>query len=230
MSTLSDPRITILGNSSIGIFGFSTDKYTIVPNGVKKSTMDTMKEHLQNKLIISTIANSHLNGLFAIGNSNSIILPSLVTQDEFEFIESQVPLDVNIHVLNSKITALGNTIICSDDAALVSNEFSSKQVKTIAEYLEVDKIQTAKYLNSTLLGSMIFMTNKGFLTHPLLNDVDIQWISDFFGINGNVVTVNRGMPYPRLGIIANSKGVIVGSDTTGPEILRITETLNASLF
>ena len=41
----------------------------------------------------------------------------------------------------------------------------------------------------------------------------------------DVVTVNRGTPYPRPGLMGNDNGVLVGSDTTGPEIMRIFDVL-----
>ncbi len=225
MSNILDPRITFLGNSSIGIFGLSTDRYTLVPNGLKSTVLNTIKQHLKTDVVISSISNSHLNGIFSVGNSNHLLLPGLVSEDEFNRINEQLPSDVSVHVLQSKITALGNTIICSDKAALVSNEFPNSQKKLIAEYLDVEVIDTKQFMSSSLIGSMIFLSNQGFLTHPLFEDEDIQWLSDYFSIQGNVVTVNRGMPYPRLGIIANSNGTLVGSDTTGPEILRISEIL-----
>jgi translation initiation factor 6 len=34
-------------------------------------------------------------------------------------------------------------------------------------------------------------------------------------------TVNGGMPYVKSGLLANNKGVVVGGNTTGPEVLRI---------
>jgi len=41
----------------------------------------------------------------------------------------------------------------------------------------------------------------------------------------NVGTVNRGNIFVRSGIVANSKGALVGYETTGPELLRIQSAL-----
>ncbi len=224
MNGQPDPRIDILGNSSIGIFGFSTDKYTLLPYNIKSNLIEAAETILKNDVILSTVANSHLNGLFAVGNSNHLLLPGLVSNEELDHIASKLNSDVTVHVLDSKITALGNTIVASDGVALVHPEFTMEEKKQISEMLDVE-VETHDVGISPLIGSLMFRSNKGFLVHPYLEDEEIEWLSSFFKVQGDVVTVNRGLPYPRLGIIANKNGILVGSDTTGPEILRIYEML-----
>ncbi|MCK5423632.1 MAG: translation initiation factor IF-6 [Deltaproteobacteria bacterium] len=224
MNGQPDPRIDILGNSSIGIFGFSTDKYTLLPYNIKSNLIEAAETILKNDVILSTVANSHLNGLFAMGNSNHLLLPGLVSNEELDHIASKLNSDVTVHVLDSKITALGNTIVASDGVALVHPEFTMEEKKQISEMLDVE-VETHDVGISPLIGSLMFRSNKGFLVHPYLEDEEIEWLSSFFKVQGDVVTVNRGLPYPRLGIIANKNGILVGSDTTGPEILRIYEML-----
>ena len=224
MNGQPDPRIDILGNSSIGIFGFSTDNYTLLPYNIKPNLIENAESILKNVVILSTVANSHLNGLFAVGNSNHLLVPGLVSNEEIEHITSKLNSDVTVHVLDSKITALGNTIVTSDDVALVHPEFTLEERKEISDFLDVE-VETHDVGISPLVGSLMFRSNKGFLVHPYLEDEEIEWLSSFFKVQGDVVTVNRGLPYPRLGIIANKNGILVGSDTTGPEILRIYEML-----
>lgn len=225
LNNILDPRIDILGNSSIGIFGFSTDTYTFLPNTTKSRVANIAKSILKTDLILTSLSNSNLNGLFAIGNKNHILLPHLVSESELNSIQVQISSDVSLHVIDSKITAFGNTIVCNDKIAIVHKEFSIKEKKLIGDYLDVE-ILTKSFLDNSLLGSMIFLSSKGFLTHPLFEEEDLEWLSAVFGVKGDVVTVNRGTPYPRLGIIANKNGILIGSDTTGPEIMRISSVLN----
>jgi translation initiation factor 6 (eIF-6) len=44
-------------------------------------------------------------------------------------------------------------------------------------------------------------------------------------VKTDVCTINRGIPYPRVGILANSNGAVIGTDSTGPESMRIFEIL-----
>jgi translation initiation factor 6 len=80
-------------------------------------------------------------------------------------------------------------------------------------------------MNTTIVGSLIYGNQNGILAHPLISDDDLDFIEDFFNTKVDVVTVNRGTPYPRPGLMGNDNGVLVGSDTTGPEIMRIFDVL-----
>ena len=42
----------------------------------------------------------------------------------------------------------------------------------------------------------------------------------------DIGTVNLGSPYIAIGLVANSNGALVGSETTGPEIVKISHALN----
>ena len=72
---------------------------------------------------------------------------------------------------------------------------------------------------------MIFRNDFGFLTHPLVAYEELEWLSDLFKTRGDVVTINRGTPYPRPGIVGNKNGILIGSDSSGPELMRIYEIL-----
>lgn len=216
--------INILGNSSIGIFGIATDQYSIFPYNIKEKTLDQIKKTLKVDLVITSISNSHLTGLFAVGNNNHLLLPDFVTDDEIANIKNQLNEKITIHIIKSKITALGNTIVSSDSVALVHPEFTQEEKKNIADCLDVS-IDSKYILNSPLVGSLIFKNLNGLLTHPLIPERDLEWLSNYFKIPSDVVTVNRGTPFPRPGIIANKNGILTGSDTSGPEMMRIYEIL-----
>ncbi len=225
MNLLDDPRIELLGNSSIGIFGFSTNSYAIVPPTIKESTYNLISNQLKVPVIQTSIANSNLIGLYLVGDVNNLIVPDLIQNDEYKTLEENLPDNISIHVMDSKITALGNSIVICDKLVLVHPEFSKADIKFIEDSL--DKEVIPKYLNGNpLIGSMMFATSKGFLVNPLVNEDEVEQLSHDLNLHGDVVTVNRGSPYPRLGIIANDKGILVGSDSTGPEIMRIYEVLS----
>ncbi|MHA2253712.1 MAG: translation initiation factor IF-6 [Candidatus Kariarchaeaceae archaeon] len=218
--------IDLLGNSSIGIFGLTTNNYSLFPNNIKKNTLQTIKNTLQVPIVTTTIANSHLVGLFTSGNSNQILLPAITNDDELHEIKNNIDSDISINVLESKITALGNTIVCNDEVALVHPEFTQEEKNAISDYLDVS-VESRYILNSPLIGSMVFLNNNGLLAHPLISEEELEYLTNYFKIPGDVVTVNRGTPYPRPGIIANQSGILVGSDTSGPELMRIYEILSA---
>ena len=63
--------------------------------------------------------------------------------------------------------------------------------------------------------------------HPLADDEELEWIKDVLKIDCiGRGTANKGVTSVGACIIANSKGAIVGGDTTGPELLRIEDALD----
>ena len=216
--------LDLLGNSSIGIFGFSTETYAIFPYNIHESKLPLINDTLDVPIIHTTINNSNLIGLYGVGNSHHLLLPSLTSKLELNEIEKKLPDGIQVSVIDSTITALGNVIITIEGKTLISTEFSSQERRQIADTLD-SEVESMNILNSTIVGSLIFGTKNGLLVHPLVNDDELDFIEDFFKVQVDVVTVNRGTPYPRPGIIGNSKGVLVGSDTTGPELMRIFDVL-----
>ena len=217
-------KTTILGNSGLGVFALSTEKYAIVPFGVKEKTIDTLVETLHVNVIQTTISNSVLIGTMAVGNSNTIFVPSNVGEKEFNALKNSIGEEMEIIELSSKLTALGNLIVLNDKGAIISDMFEKNVQRHIQDVLNVE-VTVGNLLGSPLVGSIMMSTNRGALVHPLLSEEEINEISSIFKVKTDVCTINRGIPYPRVGILANSNGAVIGTDSTGPESMRIFEIL-----
>ena len=200
-------KSSILGNSSLGLYAFATDSYAIVPFGVKEEVKQTMQDILKVKPVELVISGSILVGVLACGNSNTILVPSNIYQKEIDIIQSNLDSNIEIVEIKSKYTALGNLILRNDKGALNV------------------EVEVGEILGSPLVGTMAMCTNKGALTHPLTSEEERDALRSLLGVKIDLCTVNRGVPYPRVGIVANSKGVIIGKETTGPESMRIFEIL-----
>jgi translation initiation factor 6 len=219
-------KVTLLGNSSLGIFGLSTDKFTIVPYGIKIHTLEIIEKTLNTSVIQTTISNSVLIGTLLVGNSNNLLMPFNISDKEIKVLRENLLNDIEIIEIDTKYTALGNLIVMNDKGAIISDIFEKKAQKQISDVLEVETI-VGNLLGSPLVGTITMCTNRGILVHPLLSEEEIAEISSILHVRADVCTVNRGIPYPRVGILANSKGAIIGTDCTGPESMRIFEILLA---
>jgi translation initiation factor 6 len=219
-------KTNILGNSSLGIFAISTNKYSLVPLGIKESSVRTISDTLNVEIVKTSIANSVLVGTLVAGNSDTIFLPSNVTQKEIVDISKLENNGTEIIELDSKFTALGNLIVINDKGAIVSDILEKKAQNQIKNALKFE-VTVGSLLGSPLVGSIAMCTNRGALVHPLLSEEEIDEISSILRVRTDVCTVNRGIPYPRVGILANSKGAILGGDSTGPESMRAFEVLLA---
>ena len=68
-------------------------------------------------------------------------------------------------------------------------------------------------------------TNKGLLCHPKVTEKEKKQLIDVFDVEVMIGTVNHGFPMIGSGLVANSKGAIIGNQTTGIEMGRIEEAL-----
>ena len=51
---------------------------------------------------------------------------------------------------------------------------------------------------------------------------EVKIIKNILGVNVEPATINGGLPFLSSGILANSKSMVVGSLTNGPEIMMLT--------
>lgn len=217
-------KTTILGNSGLGLYGFATDTYSLVPFGVKEELKDEMNKTLNVLPVETTISGSVLIGVLSCGNSKTLLVPYNIRQKELDTLKSALDPEIEIIEVKSKYTALGNLILINDKGVLVSNKFEKEAINQLKDSLSIE-VEVGEILNSPLVGTMAMCTNKGALTHPLTSEEEKEALRSLLGVRIDLCTVNRGVPYPRVGIIANSKGALIGKDTTGPESMRIFEVL-----
>jgi translation initiation factor 6 len=76
-------------------------------------------------------------------------------------------------------------------------------------------------------GSMIVATNGGAGVHPKATEEEIEKISEILQVPVEPVTVNSGVPFLSSGIVANTKSVVVGNLTSGPELIMLSRIFKA---
>lgn len=204
------------GDPNIGLFGLVTEKYAVLPEpGIDIS-------FLVKKIAYTTIAGTKLCGIFLAGNSNGLIVPETITERELTVLKNTLK-DVNILKIRSKYNAIGNLILCNDKGAVISPLLSAS-ADEIAKCLKV-KVAIGSMLDLDIIGAMCVATKKGFLLDMYAGDAEFKFVKDVLGVDGDIGTVNFGSEFVKSGILANSKGVLVGKATTGPETARIDEAL-----
>lgn len=215
-------KMAIYGNSCIGVFCLATDSYVLIPPDIPDKIVKLVESTLRVPIIQTRIGESVLLGALTIGNSKGLLLPHIVTDDELNSLRSK--LDVNIDILPSKRTALGNIILVNDNAAIVHPELERKAKKIIEDVLDVEVVDFL-IAGLPIVGAVAVVTNRGGVFHPMTSEEDLENISNIFKVNVDVGTVNAGFPYVGTGIIGNSRGALVGAATTGPELAHIERAL-----
>ncbi|OYT67699.1 MAG: translation initiation factor 6 [Candidatus Wolframiiraptor sp. EX4484-121] len=214
---------TFFGSAEIGLFAVPTEDICLVPPRLKLRQKRLIQEVLEVKVIPTTLAGSILLSTMAAGNSNGLILSRMVLDEEVEKIRRSAG-DINIGVLESKYTAVGNLILANDKAALISSILPRKAEKLIQDILGVEVVK-GRIANRSYVGSLAIVTNEGGLVYAGVSEDEERWLSEIFKVTILPGTVNDGVKFVRSGIIANSKGAVIGSVTTGPEMMTISRAL-----
>jgi translation initiation factor 6 len=214
---------SIVGSSSIGVYSLATEKITVIPKMVPLRKAQQMAEWLKVQLIHTSICGSVLAGAFAAANSNGILLPSFVRDEELTVLKAS--FEGNITIMETKKNAYGNLVLANDHGAVVDPHLKQNQIMKVAETLGVEAVP-GEIAGMTYVGSLAVATNKGVLTHPLLKEEEKKTLEKVLKVPVDVGTINCGIPYVGTGLIANSHAAIAGSMTTGPEMFIIGNALD----
>jgi translation initiation factor 6 len=209
---------SIVGSASIGVYSLVTDKIVVIPKMVPLKKAERTAEWLKVKLVHTSIGGSVLTGALACANSNGILLPHFIREEELAIIKAL--FEGNITVMETKKTAYGNLVLTNDYGAVVDPRFKEPEINQIAETLGVEAV-VSEIAGLPYVGALAIATNKGVLSHPLLKDEERKILENVFKVPVDVGTVNCGIPYVGTGLIGNSHAAVAGSLTTGPEMFII---------
>ncbi|HIQ50278.1 MAG TPA: translation initiation factor IF-6 [Nanoarchaeota archaeon] len=204
-------KININGDPNIGLRGFATDSYALIGCEIPEVSI------LKTEIYIIKIAQTELSGIFAAGNSNGVILPKIAEKNEIAQLKN---LDLNILILDTKETAIGNLILCNDKGCVIS-PLLKNNLKEIESCLGCETI-VSTIAGLSITGSCGIATNKGCLLHRDVKEEEAELIEDVLKVKVDIGSVG-GSPFVKSGIIANSYGLLIGDHATGPELERIFE-------
>ncbi|MFH0929279.1 MAG: translation initiation factor IF-6 [Candidatus Aenigmatarchaeota archaeon] len=207
------------GDPNIGLYGFATDKYCLLGITPQSSMLNTIKKTVGFKPKITSLSGTELLGIFVAGNSNGIILPKIIEEHELKKIKKM--LGLNIEVINSKRTALGNLILCNDKGCIISRGLSRFKGK-ISDVLGVE-VGTGTVAGLSIVGSAAAASNIGCLCHREASEKEMKLIESVLKVKVDIGTAGYGSPYINSGVIVNSKGILYSEVTTGAELGRIEE-------
>lgn len=209
-------RYNYLGDPNIGFSATVTPEYAVYPPEFKK------KGFFDKEVSVETfIGRTRLVGLFTAGNSNCLLVPSNLTDNERSKLEES---GINFKVLETRENALGNLILANDEGALVSPRLEEHQ-EAIEEALDVNT-RTGKVAGLPGVGACGATNKYGVLLHREATEEEAEAARDVLQAeNVDIGTVNLGSPYIGSGVVGDDENVLVGEDTSGPEVGRIDRTM-----
>ena len=211
-------RYDLYKSPNVGIFAKSNDKLVLLPHGYAETKLKKITEILDTEPLFVSIAGNRIIGPMVVLNNNGMILPSTASYDELVYLKRITGL--NVAKLDSKYTAVGNLISTNDKGAIVSPLFKNELDKQISDVLGVEA-HTMSVADFNQTGSIVVPTNNGAGVHPKATEEEVEIISSVLKVEVEPLTINGGIPYLSSGIVWNSKSLIVGSLTTGPELIML---------
>ena len=215
--------LDIYRSPNIGVFLKANEKFLLVPKGLATTKSDKFSSLLGVSAVPTSIGESRLLGPLVSMNSHGVLVSRLAESEELA--EIKAATGMNVSRLDSKLTSVGNLVAANDKFALVSPALDSRAVSQVRDVLgtEVERTSIGDYYQ---VGSLVVATNKGAAVYPGIEETEVDRLGGLLGVDAYPTSVNRGVPYVASGLVANSKNAVVGSQTTGPELVFITRALS----
>ncbi|PWI49181.1 hypothetical protein CEE45_03325 [Candidatus Heimdallarchaeota archaeon B3_Heim] len=203
------------GNIHIGVSILCTENYALVPI----ETPDTLVRLIGSTMKVKVVRLAErIIGSLVVGNSNGFIISNVITKEVVDQIEST---DLPVYQA-PEFFAFGNVVLANDYSGLISPIVPPSIRENIQRILKVP-LTLKTIANSDLVGSLGYITNYGGLITPLANEEEVKEIKNLLNLHEiGVGSVNKGSEFIASGIIGNSKGMLIGRETTGIEIMEIT--------
>ena len=209
-------------NPNLGVFCRANNDLAFVRKGLSKKVKKKIVSALDVNLIELSISDATIIGSLLTFNSKGAVVCDFIDEDALNIIKDQ---GFEVCIISDKINAVGNDILVNDNGALVHPDIKDNTIEKIKRYLKVP-VHRGTIGSLKTVGMSAVVTNKGLLCHPKATDDEKRTLEDIFGVNVMIGTVNHGSPVIGSGLVANSKGAIIGNLTTGIEMGRIEEALD----
>ncbi len=211
--------VAVRGSPLIGMYAKVSEDYAVV--GVNDSGfIDNIKEELDVDVIVTSISGSELVGALLALNSKGAVVSSNILEKELERLKRHL----EVKVIDTPMTCFGNNLCINDKGGIANPEMEERVVEAVRDFLDIELVKGTIGGIKTV-GMTAVVTNKGGLVNPNANEWELKRIQSVMGVEVLKGTVNFGNDMIGSSLIANSKGYLVGRDTTGYELGVVDEAL-----
>lgn len=209
--------LNIYRSPNIGIFLKGNERFLLVPRGLAKSKIGKLSTYLGAEPVESSIGGSRLLGPLVAMNSKGILVSRLAEDEEVRYLKEATGLPVER--IPSIYTAVGN-LISANDNGVVASDILRGVKDVIRDVLDapVELLTIASYHQ---VGSVMVSSNVGSAVHPHASDEEVAKAAGVLKVDVEPATVNGGVPFVSSGIVISRGKAVVGSLTSGPELLML---------
>ncbi|MGB9748710.1 MAG: translation initiation factor IF-6 [Candidatus Woesearchaeota archaeon] len=210
------------GNPNIGLYCYANDDYCLVPQSFPEKLVRKIEKTLKVDVYRTNIAGTSFLGAFLSGNENILLVPKIVFKLEIENLKK---LKIKHQIIDSDLTALGNNIFVSEKIIIINPDYSLRAEKKLKEIFNLE-VRRFYVRGIRTIASLIRANSQGAVISDLVPLKKQEDLKILLGVkNIETTTVNFGNQIISSGIVLNNKGLIIGSKTTGPEIMNIESAL-----
>ncbi|NYZ77833.1 translation initiation factor IF-6 [Candidatus Micrarchaeota archaeon] len=214
-------KSSIQRNPFIGLFMRTNDSVSLVPKQFSAKNLAQVESVFETRVVELFISQSPLIGILTALNNNGVVLPAFAEEEEKRLLKKE---GLNVCVLFTPF-APGNLILASDKGILASPLLSKKQIVEVRDCLGAEVFQQSVAGINTV-GSSSVATNNGVLAFNRASAVELKFLEKVFKTHALNSSCNMGVEFNSLGVVANSRGALVGELTSGFETQRIYEALS----
>ena len=216
-------KIKVFGGDYIGLYVKASNAYLLYHSSIPIQKINLLKKELHVPALPVYLVNTLIVSPFLAGNKNGLVIPYLLEDYAREsLVNSLRELDINIGIIRDKHTSLGNLILANDRGAVVSPIMSISSRKLISDVLDVE-VTTSTIGRFSYVGSLAVSNNAGTLIAPVVKDDEKIIIEDVLKTSLYTGTINGGVEFISSGTVVNDNGVVVGTATTGKELMMISQ-------
>ena len=216
-------RLKIFGGDHVGLYIKASNSYILYHSSIPKKKINVLEEELRVPAIPIYLINTLITSPFIAGNGSGVVLPHLFEDyAREELVKALKKLDINVDVLENRYTSLGNLVLANDRGAIVSPILPISSRKVIAETLDIEVVTTT-IGRFSYVGSLGVSNNNGVLIAPVVKEDEMKIIEDVLKVSIYPGTINGGVEFISSGVVANDRGVVVGTATTGRELMVISQ-------
>jgi len=214
------------GNPNVGLYGYCLTlqgkRICLLGERLNKNAEDEVAEALGAEVHHLTIAGTPMTGIFLAGNENVLLVPSITFPRELEQLKA---LGLPIHVFDTQLTCLANNLVANEHGCIASTEFTHHDIAQLHKLLGVP-VHQLKIAGLETPGGCIVLNGKNGIIHRDASEAEIHAVKAALHLESlEPASVNLGSPYLRAGVLNNEHGFIVSSQSGGPEIVHIDQSL-----
>ena len=173
-------KYDLYGGPNVGIYAQANNEHVFLPRGFAKTKAEHIEKYLGAVAEYVAVANTRLIGTMMVMNNKGALLPNICTGEEIEFFKEKSGL--NVGVLSTKYTALGNMICVNDKGAALSPLIGKDDAQIISDVMGVEIIHK-KIAGYHQTGAVLSATSQGGIIHPESDEEDVKELSDVLKVS-----------------------------------------------